>query len=120
MSFSPTATLYIDTKGTKYGVNYANIPLEHRSELGELEPISLPGGDTRLVRFISPKLVIDTDNWEILLNIFENSSRKSFVEAFPNEPTWFSGKRVASNPRQFSPTTQPQILSTKKLTDIFR
>jgi hypothetical protein len=119
-SFSSTATLYIDTQGTKLGPGYTRIDLESRLENEQPEPVVVEGNKSRLVHYISRKIVRGGDSWQDLLSSFDESSLKCFIVLHPQSDFWRKTANLTSSVRAFGPTTAEQVLPDKEIEAHFR
>ncbi|HWB51129.1 MAG TPA: hypothetical protein VG651_18605 [Stellaceae bacterium] len=120
ISFSPYASLYINTAGTSMGNGYTVINLVSMNENGQLDATVLDGGESKMVRFVSEKIVSSDDNWQPLLALYDTSSRGSFVVLHPESNFWNRSSNLSSALAAFGPANAGQRLSDKEIADHFK
>lgn len=115
ISFSPTATLYINTRGTSVGSKFTIVDLESRGEDGEPEPVTIAGGESKLITYGSQKLVNADDHWKQLLNLFDSLSRECFVILHPQADLWHKASDLVSPTKVFGPAAGISRLTDKEI-----
>ena len=120
VSFSPTATLYIDTSGTTGIPGYTKIDLESRLTDEQPEPVEVEGSKSRLVHYVSKGIVRSTNNWQALLALFDDNSRRCFIVLHPQSDFWRKSSQLSSSVREFGPTKGEQGLTDMEIETHFR
>jgi hypothetical protein len=104
ISFSPNATLHVDLSGTPINAgNNLVIDLKNMNKVGDSEAVTVLGGETRAISFISADLVKDHQDWNRVIDLFEQSSRKCFIVLYPQTGDWQRDKRMFSAVQTFGP-----------------
>ena len=104
ISFSPNATLYIDTSGTPInGGNNIVIDLKSIKNNGDDDSITIAGGGSRSVNFVSSEPVKKYEDWKNIIKIFEQSARNCSVALYPQTGDWQNNKLMFSPIRSFGP-----------------
>jgi hypothetical protein len=110
-SFSPEATMYVNSDASYGYVGNQAIGLGVYSEKGELQPVTVKGGETKLVTFISKELVVNLPRWKELLGLFGSSSRNCFIALKSEGDPWQPDAVLTSQIRQFGPVTGKDALT---------
>lgn len=118
ISFSPNATLYVDTFGTRIndGSNII-VNLKVMRNSGDIESITIPGGEGRSINFMSSDLVKDYGDWKNVIAAFEQSARNCVVVLYPQTGDWHQNMPIFSPIKNFGPPakaspTEAQNIST--------
>lgn len=115
ISFSPNATMYVNTKNTSVGDRFVVVNLESRKENGDLEPVTVAGGETKVITFVSRDLVLHDPRWKLLLDLFASKSRECFVVLHPESELWTRSPDVPSSVRIFGPSSGGRQLSEDEI-----
>jgi hypothetical protein len=119
LSFSPNATLYVNMSGTT--INNGNdlaISLRATNRDGGSDTVTISGGESRLVDFISSDLVKDyPEDWQKVIELFEQSTRNCVVVLHPQTGDWQQDKLIFSPITIFGPpakasSSEAQIVRT--------
>ena len=85
MSISPKGRSVVDTKDTSIdskdaskNKSFVEIEMEHRGDSGQLDPVNVPGGESRVIKFVANELVLDKTKWDKLHSMFKNKAKKSY------------------------------------------
>lgn len=97
LSFGPDATLFIDTKDYGSLTSSTAITVQSRTDGGDLQPVTIAAGESKLVTFVSTDLIDDNTDWKTLLDMFRTKARNAFVVVHPEGDVW------ARNQSLFSP-----------------
>jgi hypothetical protein len=111
MSFSPEAVLYVNSEDAQGFAENVAVDLEVRNQKGELEPITVSGGDTKLVTLVSHDLVSAYPKWRDLESLFRSSSRNCFIAMQPEGNPWLINTAAFSQIRAFGIPTSAHTLS---------
>lgn len=100
LSVAPKARLILNGAETALDDRVV-IPLEHRDSDGNLIPASIPGGESRSVRFVAPELIGDLPQWETLHQMYNNSSLDCVVLLEVTPPPALGENQILSTVRKF-------------------
>jgi hypothetical protein len=121
ISFSPNATLYVNMSGTPInGGNDLAISLRASNRNGESDTVTIPGGESRLVNFISSDLVKDYEDWQKVIDLFEQSARNCVVVLHPQTGDWQQGELIFSPITIFGPPAKASPTEARVVSARFR
>jgi hypothetical protein len=117
ISFSPNATLYVDMSGTAIngGSNLAVSLKAMSKDGGDGDAITVPGGESRSVNFVSSDLVKDYGDWKGVIDAFGQSSRNAIVLLYPQTGDWQQDSPLFSPIKSFGP---PAKATPKEAQDV--
>ena len=119
ISISPTAALYINSGGTYGFKGYTLLGLQSRAANGDLQPVTLEGGSTQVVEFVSTETVSSNTHWSELLSLFDSGARGCFLVVHPQSDFWNKGSDFTSPVRTFGSAKGTQRLTDKEIADHF-
>lgn len=120
VSFGPDATLFVDTKDYSGFPDFVPMNVQSRSDKGDLQPVTVAAGESKLVTFVSKDLVIDDPNWRALLDIFHNHARRAFVVVHPEADVWANKPNVFSPVRPFGAASSGASIDQDTVATIFK
>jgi hypothetical protein len=115
VSFSPSGSVYVNSRGTSLGNDYTVIDIENRNQNGERDPITVEGGQSKIIAFASPSLVLADEKWRQLIGLFESASRGCFIVLHPQSDIWSQSDDLKSSVRVFGPSKSGQRLTDQEI-----
>ena len=119
LSFGPDATLFIDSKDYSNFTHSTAVNIQSRTENGDLLPVTIAAGESKLVTFVSNSLIDDDADWKVLLDMFRTQARKSFVVVHPEGDVWHH-KDIVSPVRIFGAASGGTQIGEGAVDKIFR
>jgi hypothetical protein len=115
ISFSPDAVLYVNTAEAAGFEDNLPINIALFDEKGNLNPVTVNAGETKLLTFTSKTLVLNMTNWKSLLALFNQSARGCFMAIRSEGDEWGQNKILLSGNRQFGAVTAKDALTPAQI-----
>jgi hypothetical protein len=119
LSFAPGATLYVDSNGAAGFSSYTQIPLVLVDEHGHLDPVTVGGGETKVLEFTSSDIVASLPNWDRLVDLFNSAARRCFIVMHPEGSPWLGRGILRSPAREFGIEQGRDALTMPQVGEVF-